>query len=150
MVARGERIPSLAALCCSRFMMAPQHARKVPLAPIAARCVRCLRSKWPLEGCLLVIVYYRHHIYVRTYVRTHVYTNVRTYVYIRNHCILHAFREVGGLSVGAEINLRMGLGCQFIRRLRCFTTVGAPTIIDRLRVRTYTCTYVRIYVRTHT
>ena len=59
--------------------LAPQHARKVPLAPIAARCVRCLRSKWPLEGCWLVIVYYPHHIYVRTYVRTYIYETIAFY-----------------------------------------------------------------------
>ena len=43
--------------------MAPQHARKVSLAP-TPRCVRCLLSKWPLKECWLVFVYYRHHLFL--------------------------------------------------------------------------------------
>ena len=40
----------------------PQHARKVPLEPTAVRCVRFLRSKWPLEKCRLLFVFYRHQL----------------------------------------------------------------------------------------
>ena len=71
--------------------LAPQHARKVPLAPTAARCVRCLRSKWPLEECWLVFVYYRHHLlpgstlpracYARFQISAHIY------IYIRRPCV---------------------------------------------------------------
>ena len=41
-------------------------------------------------------------LYIRTYVRTYIRTYVRIYT---KPLHLHAFREVGGLSVGAEINL---------------------------------------------
>ena len=67
--------------------LAPQHARKVPLAPTAARCVRCLRSKWPLGECWLVFVYYRHHLFLGStllracYARVH--TSIYIYIYIR-------------------------------------------------------------------
>ena len=39
-----------------------QHARKVPLEPTAVRCVRFLRSKWALEKCCPLFVFYRHHL----------------------------------------------------------------------------------------
>ena len=85
--------------------------------------------------------------YIRTYVRTYIRTYVRTYIY---ETIAFTRFSRGGGFIRRGRNQFMGLGCQFIRRLRCFTTVGVPTIIDRLRVRTYVYVYVRIYVRTHT
>ena len=53
----------------------PQHARKVPLKPTAVRCVRFLRSKWPLEKGWLLFVFYRVHtsIYIYIYIDTYKY-----------------------------------------------------------------------------
>ena len=42
----------------------PQHARKVPLEPTAVRCVRFLRSKWPLEKYCPLFVYSRHRLWL--------------------------------------------------------------------------------------
>ena len=43
--------------------LAPQHVPKVPFAPTAATCVRCLRLKWALEECCLLFVHSRHHFF---------------------------------------------------------------------------------------
>ena len=50
----------------------PQHARKVPLEPTAVRCVRFLRSKWPLEKCCLVFFYSRHQLLLGSTLLVHV------------------------------------------------------------------------------
>ena len=65
------------------LVLAPPHARKVPLAPIAARCVRCLRSKWPLEQCWLAFVYYWHHFFLGSTLLRACYAQVHnsTYMY---------------------------------------------------------------------
>ena len=61
--------------------LAPQHARKMPLAPTAARYVACLRSKWPLEECWLVFVYYRHHLVLGSTMLRARYAWVYIYIY---------------------------------------------------------------------
>ena len=57
----------------------PQHARKVPLELTAVRCVRFLRSKWPLEKCCLLFLYYRHHFLLGSTFAC--YARVRTSIY---------------------------------------------------------------------
>ena len=56
----------------------PQHARKVPLEPTAVRCVRFLRSKWPLEKCCPLFVFYRHHLLLGSTLLRACYARVHT------------------------------------------------------------------------
>ena len=64
----------------------PQHARKAPLEPTAVRCVRFLRSNWPLEKCCPLCVCYRHQLLLGStllracYARAH--TSIYIYIYI--------------------------------------------------------------------
>ena len=59
----------------------PQHARKVPLEP-TVRCVRFLRSQWPLEKCCPLFVFYRHHILLGSTLLRACYARVHTSIYI--------------------------------------------------------------------
>ena len=59
-----------------------QHARKVPLETTAVRCVRFLRSKWPLEKCCPLFVFYRHHLLLGSTLLRACYARVHTSIYI--------------------------------------------------------------------
>ena len=67
----------------------PQHARKVPLEPTAVRCVRFLRSKWPLEKCCPLFVFYRHHLLLGSTLLRACYARVHTsiYIYMYSHTL---------------------------------------------------------------
>ena len=60
--------------CRCRPSLAPHRARKVPLSPVAVRCLRCLRSKWPLKECCLfsfimgILFPWLHYLYIYIYI----------------------------------------------------------------------------------
>jgi hypothetical protein len=60
----------------------PPHARKVPLEPTAVRCVRFLRSKWPLEKYCPLFVFYRHHLLLGATLLRACYAQAHTSIYI--------------------------------------------------------------------
>ena len=60
----------------------PQQARKVLLEPTAVRCVRFLRSTWPLEKCCLLFVCYRHQLLLGSILLRACYARVHTSIYI--------------------------------------------------------------------
>ena len=74
--------------CSTVAARATPEARKVSLEPTAVRCVRFLRSKWPLEKCCPLCVFYRHHLMLGStllracYARVHTSTYIYIYVYI--------------------------------------------------------------------
>ena len=86
--------------------LAPQHARKVPLAPIAARCVRCLRSKCPLQECWLVFVYHRHHFFLGSTLLRACYARVHISIYIYV-CILDSHMALDGACGVARSTARI-------------------------------------------
>ena len=67
------------------------EARKVPLEPTAVRCVRCLRSKWPLEKCCLLFFHSRHQLLLGSallracYARAHTSIFIYIYIYIQKN-----------------------------------------------------------------
>ena len=80
----------------------PQHARKVPLEPTAVRCVRFLRSKWPLEKCCPLFVFYRHHLLLGSTLLRACYARVHTSIYINGQAARGTFwgpgLPMGGLA----------------------------------------------------
>ena len=81
----------------------PQHARKVPLEPTAVRCVRFLRSKWPLEKCCPLFVFYRHHLLLGSTLLRACYARVHTSIYIYTYSLEEAPHSEG---MSAHIFLR--------------------------------------------
>ena len=69
----------------------PQNTRKVPIEPTAVRCVRFLRSKWPLEKCCLLFVCYRHQLLLGSTLLRACYARVHTSIYIYIHIYIYIY-----------------------------------------------------------
>ena len=68
--------------CSTGAARATPEARKVPLEPTAVRCVRCLRSKWPLEKCCLLFFHSRHQLLLGSALLRACYARAHTSIYI--------------------------------------------------------------------
>ena len=54
----------------------------MPFEPTAVRCVRFLRSKWPVEKCCLLFVFYRHQLLLGSILLRACYARVHTSIYL--------------------------------------------------------------------